>query len=101
MIEVNSVVYVKATDEPVYVKSIDLEGLGLAYVRRSVQTDQGIMYQDDTFELPELVTEEQRLTREMESQLMQLRLKTQYGEMWEKEKAARTKAQSAKQVFDS
>lgn len=56
-IEVGKVVYVKTTEEPVFVMAIDNT---IALVRRPLQSDRGVTHVIETFSLQELETKEDK-----------------------------------------
>jgi hypothetical protein len=60
---VNEVAFVKTTDEPVFVLSIDGEQV---LARRTRATSEGAVYETEGFGLAELVSEKTRLVRELE-----------------------------------
>ena len=92
MIEAGQVVYIKTTQEPVFVLKLELnDGKQEAWVRRPVQGQFGIDHRQEKFTLVELETDDERDARELESYTKRHQLAT----------AASQKAQTSAKAVES
>jgi len=76
VVEVGTVVFVKTSEEPVFVLAIDNQ---TAVVRRPVQGDRGVTHVLDTFSLNELETREGKVEGEAAFQKFQLGVRDKFA----------------------
>lgn len=89
-IEINQTAFIKLSNEPVFVLSIQD---GQANVRRAISGQTGVRYEQDLFPVVELISERDQLIRELEFTKFSLGVREAYSQEYEdKQKKDREKA---------